>query len=582
MLGEAREGAGVAEGGAWTAGGRGRAAEGKGGPETDGPWVAGGLWVVAIVAAWVGTAIIYEAGAGINWAIWVTVLAAGLAWSATRKGRRLDPVALWAIGLAVLVGWGSAITDNVLFQGLIICACAALLATAARIAAGVAGNRIGVSQMLGAPVLTSVFSIFETARRAADVAGAVSGGRNRPIVRGVAIAVPIAAVFALTIAGADPTLTHWRSVIMLWVASITFVPTLVVFVFLLVLGLGTYGMAIRGSFGGSETLAFEGPSSWSIGQAERSIIIAGVAIVFGGFLALQPTYLFRNVDALRVSGMSYTEYAHQGFGELTVAAILCVLLILALDRHTRRKGQRAGHDRPLPGTLRGASADNSARPEASGSASAGDDARDDGPVWWRAWGYWGPLVLVAEVLVVLASAWHRLSVYEASYGFTTLRVYVQACIAGEGIALVLLASELSGYEGDFDGRRVARRVALAAALFLAAFSFGNPEQWVVNRNVERYNAIGKIDVPYLANLSLNAAPAVVASLGDLTPECAQFIRSRYGAYTIRQDEGWFTHTRWFEWNYRRQRGLEAVHTLLAAPSSGVTESGSCDRPPAAR
>jgi hypothetical protein len=504
------------------------------------------LWVVGIVAAWVGTAIIYEAGAGINWAIWVTVLAGGLAWSATRKGRRLDPVALWAIGLAVLVGWGSAITDNALFQGLIICACAALLATAARIAAGVAGNRIGVSQMLGAPVLTSVFSIFETARRAADAAGAVSGGRNRPIVRGVAIATPIALVFALTLAGADPVLTHWRSAILHWVESITFVPTLVVFVFLLVLGLGTFGMAVRGSFGGSETLAFEGPAMWSIGQAERSIIIAAVAIVFGGFLALQPTYLFRNVDALRVSGMSYTEYAHQGFGELTVAATLCVLLILALDRHTRREAN--------PGRT----------------------------TWAASWGYWGPLVLVAEVLVVLASAWHRLSVYEASYGFTALRVYVQACIAGEGIALVLLASELSGLEGDFDGRRVARRVALTAALFLAAFSFGNPEQWVVHRNFDRYKAIGKIDVPYLANLSLNAAPAVVASLGELTPECAQFIRSRYGAYTIREEEGWFTHTRWFEWNYRRQRGLEAVHTLLAAPSPGVKESGSCDRPPAAR
>ena len=159
-------------------------------------------------------------------------------------------------------------------------------------------------------------------------------------------------------------------------------------------------------------------------------------------------------------------------------------------------------------------------------------------------------------------------------------MYVQACIVGEGIALLLLASELSGLEGDFHGRRVARRVALAAALFLAAFSFGNPEQWVVHCNVDRYRAIGKIDVPYLANLSLNAAPAIAASLGDLTPECAQFIRSRYGQYTIPQSAGWFTNTRWFEWNYRRQRGLEAVHTVLAAPASGVPESGTCDRPPA--
>ena len=213
----------------------------------------------------------YEAGVGVNWAIWVTVLAGALAWSATRKGRRLDPVALWAIGLAVLVGWGSAVTDNGLFQALIIVSCGALLATAARIAAGVPGNRVGAAQMLGAPVLTSVFSIFETGRRVVDGAGAVSGGRNRPIVRGVAIAVPIAAVFAMTLAGADPVLAHWRTEILLWVQNITFVPTLVTFVCLLVVALGTFGMAVRGSFGGSETLAFEGPSSWPIGQSERSM-----------------------------------------------------------------------------------------------------------------------------------------------------------------------------------------------------------------------------------------------------------------------------------------------------------------------
>jgi hypothetical protein len=548
-------GAGVAEGGAWTAGGRAEGdketekKKGERGKESekDGAWVVGGLWVLGIAAAGVGTAIIYEAGMGINWTIWVTVLAGGLAWSATRNGRRLDRVALWAIGLAVLVGWGSAITDNALFQGLIVVTCAVLLATAARIAAGVAGNRIGAAQMLGAPVLMSVFSIFEAGRRALDGAAALSGGRNPSIVRGVAIAVPIALVFALTLAGADPVLAHWRSLVLYWAQNITFGPTLVVFVFLGAMALGTFGLALRGSSWGSESLAFEGSPSWSLGEAERSIIIAAVATVFGVFLALQPTYLFRNVDALRVSGMSYTEYAHQGFGELTVAATLCVLLILALDRHTRR------------------------------------DANPGRTAWLARWGYWGPLVLVAEVLVVLASAWHRLSVYEASYGFTTLRVYVQACIAGEGIALVLLASELSGLAGDFDGRRVARRAAVAAAFFLAAFSFGNPEQWVVNRNFERYRATGKVDVSYLSELSLNGAPAVVASIADLTPGCAQFIRSRYRAlYSALQSAGWFTHTRWFEWNYRRQRGLEAVHSVLPAQYEGVEPSELCDRHPAAR
>src|SRR5579863_878701 len=185
MLGQAGGAEGVAAGGRGAAGGMAGGEEGGWAPATekgenrkekekDGGWILGGLWALGIAAAWVGTAIIYQARMGINWAIWVSVLAGGLAWSATRKRRRADRAALWAIGLAVLAGWGSAITDNQLFQGLIVAVCAALLATAARIAAGVAGNRIGVAQMLGAPAAD--LRVFDIRDRAA-----LAGGRERPV-----------------------------------------------------------------------------------------------------------------------------------------------------------------------------------------------------------------------------------------------------------------------------------------------------------------------------------------------------------------------------------------------------------------
>jgi hypothetical protein len=157
---------------------------------------------------------------------------------------------------------------------------------------------------------------------------------------------------------------------------------------------------------------------------------------------------------------------------------------------------------------------------------------------------------------------------------------VQASIAGQGIALLLLASELSGLEGDFDGRRVTRRVAAVAAVFLAAFSYGNPEQWVVNRDAERYRATGKIDVQFLSNLSLNAAPSVVAFASELPPECIQYIRERYRqAYGMPPHEG--ISPAWYEWNYRRMRGLEAVQIALSMPATGP-EAAACDRRPPRR
>jgi hypothetical protein len=144
-------------------------------------------------------------------------------------------------------------------------------------------------------------------------------------------------------------------------------------------------------------------------------------------------------------------------------------------------------------------------------------------------------------------------------------VYVQACIVGVAIALVLLASELTGFEGDFDGRCVGRRVAVVAALFLMAFSFANPERWVVARNVDRYRATGKLDIAYLADLSINGAPAVVAALAELPPSCGDAVRNRYRAlYQKPRGDGVNAPAPWYEWNFRRRRGLEAVRTVVAA------------------
>jgi hypothetical protein len=312
-----------------------------------------------------------------------------------------------------------------------------------------------------------------------------------------------------------------------------------VFVSLGVVILGTFGMALRGHRDGETHLAFDGVPAWSIGQAERTIVIASVAVVFGLFLVLQPAYLFGDLSAHRISGVSYADYARRGFGELTVAATACAVLILVLDRHTRRE------------------------------ANPGQTA------WAVTWGYWCPLLLIGEVLVVLVSAWHRVSLYEAGYGYTMLRVYVQACIVGVAIALVLLASELAGFEGDFDGRRVGRRVAVVAAVFLMVFSFANPERWVVARNIDRYRATGKLDIAYLADLSINGAPAVVAAVAELPPSCGDAVRNRYRVrYQIPRGDGVNAPAPWFEWNFRRRRGLEAVRAVIGA-TGGDRAGGAC-------
>jgi hypothetical protein len=109
--------------------------------------------------------------------------------------------------------------------------------------------------------------------------------------------------------------------------------------------------------------------------------------------------------------------------------------------------------------------------------------------------------------------------------------------------------------------------------FLAAFSFTNPEAWVVRQDVARFYATGKLDTPYLAGLSLNAVPALVEVASTLPPVCAGYVRQDLGAAhreLARHPES----ERWYEWNLRRARGLAALRAAAVRPPS-VREMGGC-------
>jgi two-component system, OmpR family, sensor histidine kinase BaeS len=498
-----------------------------------------GLWAAALLLGWFGTVFVYQAGIGINWGIWTTMAAAGLVIYTKRRGRGMDPVAAWAVGLAVLVSWGAAVTADPEFQFFIFVSCVALMATAVRIVGGVPGSRVGVAQMVGAPAVAAAHSLLEAGRRGADSVAGVRGARSVPVARGLMIAVPVAVVFALTLAAADPVLARWRDAVEHAISSLNIGWGTVVFFLVTALVLGAYGIAVRGPRSGGRALAFDGPASWSVGEVERAMVVAAVAGVFGLFLAVQPSYLFRNTDALRVSGVTYTEYAHRGFGELTVAATLCGLLVIALDRFTR----------PAPGTTtRG---------------------------WASRWSYWGTLVLIGEVVVVLASAFYRVSVYEAAYGYTALRVYVQAYAVGVAIALVIMGVEVAELQGAFDARRVARRTAAVAMAFLAAFSFGNTEAWVVARNMDRYHATGKLDARYFERLSPNAVPAVAALLSELPLPCADRLRGRL-QWAVPTDDAPGSIQSLMQWNLRLHQASAARKVAIASPFNQNAPWNACD------
>jgi two-component system sensor histidine kinase BaeS len=516
--------------GAELSGSAGRPAAGRAADRSAGStgWAEVAPWGLAGVLAAVGTLICYDATPGVNWGIWTTLAATGFLWVTSRRARSsreapADRVAVWCAFMAIVVGWGAAVTTNGFAQFLIIVSCVTLLAVATRVSAGMPGSEVGAGTMASAPFIALGTVTVEAGRRAVSALASARHERRAAVVRGVMLALPVAGLFALVLAGADPLLSVWLGD--LWDGLARVIARVAFFLGLGTLALGAYGVAAR--VASPSRVARPPLARARVGETERRVIVGAVAGVFGAFLALQPTYLFRDMSALRVSGMTYAEYAHRGFTELTIAATLAVALILALDRYTGSEGSRV-------------------------------DAEAN------RWRHWGTLLLIGEVLIVLASAFHRLTIYETAYGYTLLRLHVQAYEIGVAITLVILAIEVVRPNGRFDAGRAARRTGPVAIAFVLLFSFGNPEAWIVWKNVDQYRVTNKLDTNYLGSLSLDAAPALMQAMSTLPAICAGHLKQDAGV-GYERDLKRVEPSHWYEWNYRYERGIAALRAAGVVP-----------------
>jgi hypothetical protein len=187
-------------------------------------------------------------------------------------------------------------------------------------------------------------------------------------------------------------------------------------------------------------------------------------VLFAAFVAVRLRVFFGgDGHVLGTDNLTYAGYARQGFWQLSAVTVL-TLLVIAIA--VRRIDTTEPRDRRLA------------------RASL------------------GPLCLLT--LVVVASAVHRMSLYENVFGFTRLRLGVMATELWFGVVFVLLL--VAGIR--MTGRGLPRAVLASAVLGTLAFAAVNPDAYIADRNVQRYGETGSIDVIYLRGLSVDAVPAL--------------------------------------------------------------------------
>ena len=231
-----------------------------------------------------------------------------------------------------------------------------------------------------------------------------------------------------------------------------------------------------------------------------AVAVVGVVLA-AAYLSLNPPRV-EGDDVRRATGLTYADYVHQGFAQLTMATALTLLVVWAASR---KAAETAVDRRWLRGSLG---------------------------------------VLCALTLVVVASALHRMDLYQDAYGFTRLRLLVDLF---EGwLGLVVLGVLVAGIR--LRGAWLPRLALLVGATLLLGLAAANPDAWIARHNLERYDAIGKLDPAYLGGLSADALPTILAHPLPPAERCP------LGDLTVGLGEG----DPWAAWNLGRSRARAAA------------------------
>jgi hypothetical protein len=489
------------------------------------------LWLLAALIGALGAVILFDRTPGLNVLLWTGATITGLLLvSRHHQTARVARTAYLPLGFALLLAAGSAVTAIPLFHAGIVALVACLLALATLlIAQQPSTERYGATYIVGAPLRALGKTVAGTIRTLVASLDTLAGTRMHPAIRGGLIAIPFALVFALLFATADPVFARGRDAVASVFTAWEFSPRVLFGVLLMLFVLGAYAVAARGDAlrAARADGAATSPVS-NIGVPERIIVLYSVAGVFWLFVLLQLSYMFTAAPALAGSGTTFAEYARRGFGELAVAATTAVLLIIA----TRRFGTSDARGVRTVFSLRTAA-----------------------------------LVLLAAVVCVLASALHRVSLYESAYGFTTRRVYAQAYMAMTLVILVIVTTHVLG---RFDAARLARQIMTVSLTAFAVLVYWNGDAWVASRNLDRFVRTGKIDVLYLTRgLAPDAYPTLVRATHTLPAPTALQLHSallREASRTLDRPD------RWFEWNLRRTSARHALYTLRGdAPTVSTSD-----------
>lgn len=239
-------------------------------------------------------------------------------------------------------------------------------------------------------------------------------------------------------------------------------------------------------------------------------VLSLLNIVFCVFSVIQFKYLFGGENFIQPSVFTYAEYARRGFFELVAVSVINFLIILIAVSFLKKDNKNSTIAIRIL------------------------------------------LSLVAGfTFVMIASAFYRMTLYEQAYGFTYLRIFVQAFMVLL-FFLFIINMVFIWYE----------RLAIIKAYFIAtlvvyiALNFANVDVIIARNNIQRYKVTGQIDMEYLEHLSYDAIPEMEVLLEDEKLEHKVLSHFRQKKLELKDQNAWQS------FNYSRIKASNIIDSYL--------------------
>jgi hypothetical protein len=286
------------------------------------------------------------------------------------------------------------------------------------------------------------------------------------LLRGLLLALPVIALLTALLASADPIFSTRLEGFLSFFKLEKLGEYVLRAIYIVCLGFLLLGVFLHSLTASQEEKLIGLEKPWLtpfLGWIESTIILGSVDLLFAFFVTVQFQYFFGGNANIHIQGYTFAEYARRGFSELVAVACISLLLFLGLSGISRRTDQR----------------------QRSSFTGLG-------------------IGLVALVIVILVSAFERLLLYEAAYGFSRIRTYTHVFMVWLG--LLLVATILL--------EMIQRPRAFALAAILIGLGFGltlnfmNVDGFIARQNVNRALQGYDLDSAYLVSLSTDVTPTL--------------------------------------------------------------------------